>query len=128
MGAAFAAVLLLLDGLGPARDSVHQIRMTSNRFVPAELTARPGDTLRVINGNGLHNLQFVADSLPAGMVALLERAMGGGKDKLSPVGSPLLIDAGASYAFELPALVPGRYPFICLAHMASDMRGVLIVP
>ncbi len=129
MRAPFATlVVLLLGGLGPAGRSVHQIRMTSNRFTPAEVTARPGDTLRIINGNGLHNLQFVADSIPAPMAALLERAMGGGKDKLSPVGSPLLIDAGASYEFALPPLVPGRYPFVCLAHVANDMRGVLIVP
>lgn len=102
--------------------------MASNRFTPAEVTARPGDTLRFINGaGGPHNMQFVTDSIPEPMRRLLEMVMGGGSEKLGPVGSPLLLDAGSSYQFEVPSLLPGRYPFVCLPHFASNMRGALIV-
>jgi plastocyanin len=59
------------------------------------------------------------------MRKLLEQAMTG--DKISPLSSPLLLTAGESYAFRVPALAPGRYPFVCLPHVAGNMRGVLIV-
>ena len=103
--------------------------MVSNRFVPGEVVALPGDTLRFINSaGGIHNIQFDADSISEPARRRLEAAMGGGKLKLDPISSPLLIQEGEEYRVEVPALEPGRYPFFCLPHVAGRMRGVLIVP
>lgn len=98
----------------------------TGRFDPAIIQAQAGDSLRfVLASGGPHNLQFVVDSISAPMRALLERAMPG--DKIGPLSGPLLISTGETYAFRVPALEPGRYPFVCLPHVMSNMRGVLVV-
>ena len=107
---------------GPA---VHEIRMTS-RFVPGLTVARAGDTLRFINqSGGPHNIQFFADSIPEAARVLLERAMPGAK--IAPLSSPLLITENDVYEIAVPALPPGRYPFVCLPHFGSRMLGTLEV-
>lgn len=106
---------------------VHEIRMTS-RFVPGQTVARAGDTLRFINQTGgPHNIQFFADSIPEPARVLLERAMPGAK--IGPLSSPLLITDNDVYEIAVPALSPGRYPFVCLPHFGSRMLGTLeVVP
>ena len=107
--------------------AVHEIRMTS-RFVPGRTVARAGDTLRFINQTGgPHNIQFFADSIPEEARVLLEQAMPGAK--IAPLSSPLLIIENAVYEIAVPALSPGRYPFVCLPHFGSRMLGTLeVVP
>ena len=117
------AVAVVLWGAAP---TTHQIRMTGgSRFLPAETIARAGDTLRFINGTGgPHNVQFDGDSIPGGSRLLLDRAMGG--EKIGPLSSPLLVNEQEVYEFIVPALPPGRYPFVCLPH-AAQMRGALVI-
>lgn len=107
--------------------AVYEIRMTS-RFVPGRIVARAGDTLRFINQTGgPHNIQFFADSIPEEARILLERAMPGAK--IAPLSSPLLITENDVYEIAVPALSPGRYPFVCLPHFGSRMLGSLeVVP
>jgi plastocyanin len=113
-------------GPGRTRATVHEIRLSANRFVPAETVARAGDTVRFVNGNGgPHNIQFFADSLTTSAQRLLAQAMPG--DKVGPLSSPLLIDQNEAYQFEIPEIPPGRYPYVCLPHFAGNMRGTLIV-
>ena len=120
-----AAVLTGTIGPAPGQTTVHQIRLTG-RFEPAVIEAHAGDSLRFVNGTGgPHNVEFVADSIPAPMRALLEHALPG--EKIGPLSGPLLISTGETYAFRIPALEPGRYPFVCLPHMTNNMRGVLII-
>ena len=105
--------------------AVHEIRMTS-RFVPGRIVARAGDTLRFINQTGgPHNIQFFADSIAEEARVLLERAMPGAK--IAPLSSPLLITENTAYEIAVPALPPGRYPFVCLPHFGSRMLGTLEV-
>ena len=126
-----AVVLVALVGIAPAGQApapaVHEIRMTS-RFVPGLTVARAGDTLRFINQTGgPHNIQFFADSIPEPARVLLEGAMPGAK--IAPLSSPLLITENDVYEIAVPALPPGRYPFVCLPHFASRMLGSLeVVP
>lgn len=125
MGRLWPVGLMLVGGLqGSGQKVVHEIRLTG-RFDPAIIEAHAGDSLRFVNGmDGPHNIQFVVDSMPAPMRAVLERAMPG--DKIGPLSSPLLIDNGEAYGFRIPDLEPGPYPFFCLPHMAN-MRGVLVI-
>jgi plastocyanin len=110
----------------PAAPVVHEIRMTS-RFLPAVTTANPGDTLRFINqSGGPHNIQFFADSIPEEARTLLAAAMPG--EKLDQLSSPLLVLDQATYDIAVPALPPGRYPFVCLPHAGSRMLGSLVIP
>jgi plastocyanin len=128
LAAVLAAALGALAWTGQATaPAVHEIRMTS-RFVPGRIVARAGDTLRFINqSGGPHNIQFFADSIPEEARALLERAMPGAK--IAPLSSPLLIIENDVYDIAVPALTPGRYPFVCLPHAGSRMLGALeVVP
>lgn len=128
LAAVLAAALGAIAWAGQATlPAVHEIRMTS-RFVPGRIVARAGDTLRFINQTGgPHNIQFFADSIPEEARALLERAMPGAK--IAPLSSPLLITENDVYEIAVPALSPGRYPFVCLPHFGSRMLGTLeVVP
>jgi plastocyanin len=123
--AVVAALFVLAAFQRAAAPSVHEVRMTS-RFVPRETSARVGDTLRFINETGgPHNIQFFVDSMPDAARALLERAMPG--EKIGPLSSPLMLDENDRYEIAIPALPPGRYPFVCLPHFASGMLGALVV-
>jgi plastocyanin len=126
--AGMAGYLLMASPLPPG-PGVHEIQMGSrggNRFEPATTTARAGDTLRFINGNGgPHNVQFFGDSIPDPMSALLDKAMPG--EKIGWLSSGLFLDRGESYEIILPALVPGRYPFVCLPHYSASMSGAIVV-
>ena len=124
LAAACGAVAWTGQAPGPA---VHEIRMTS-RFAPGLTVARAGDTLRFINqSGGPHNIQFFADSIPEPARVLLEQAMPGAK--IAPLSSPLLITENDVYDIAVPALPPGRYPFVCLPHFGSRMLGTLeVVP
>lgn len=123
--AAIAALLALAGFRELPPPAVHEIRMTS-RFIPAAITARAGDTLRFTNElGGPHNVQFFVDSIPEASRALLERAMPG--EKIGPLSSPLLIDENDTYEIAVPALPPGRYPFVCLPHFALGMVGALVI-
>jgi plastocyanin len=121
-----ASLILVLAGWGSAAPRVHEIRMTS-RFLPAETSASPGDTLRFINqSGGPHNIQFFVDSIPEAAGRLLEAAMPG--EKIGPLSSPLLVLDNHIYEIAVPALPPGRYPFVCLPHFGSRMLGALVIP
>lgn len=128
LAAVMAAALSAIAWVGHATvPTVHEIRMTS-RFVPGRTVARAGDTLRFINqSGGPHNIQFFGDSIPEEARMLLERAMAGAK--IAPLSSPLLITENDKYDIAVPALAPGRYPFVCLPHAGSRMLGTLeVVP
>jgi len=63
----------LLDGRVLDRKDV---RLDNNRFMPALISARAGDTLAFINGRGgPHNVQFADDSLSDEAHRLIDAAM-----------------------------------------------------
>jgi plastocyanin len=106
----------------PAR--THEVRLERNRFTPAAIRARAGDSVLFVNGNdGLHNVQFEPDSMSAEARALITAAMTG--KKIAPMSSPILILPGESYAMLVPPLAEGRYPLYCGPHL--NMRGALII-
>ena len=122
----WAAMIALPGAAGAPPQAVREFHMAENRFQPAAVEVRRGDTIRFVNSaGGPHNVQFLADSIPEEPRRLLDTAMPG--DKIGPLSSPLLLEEGEVYQFVVPALPPGRYPFVCLPHAASGMKGVLVV-
>ena len=97
----------------------------ATRFDPVETLAHPGDTLRFINRGGIHNVEFVADSLSDSVRRVLAQAMPG--EKVGPLSSPLLLEPQERYEFLVPALPAGRYPFVCLPHASAGMKGALVI-
>jgi plastocyanin len=119
------AVLLLATMARAATAPVtHVVRLESNRFVPADSRVTPGDTVRFVNGQGgPHNVQFMAESIPATAQRALNDAM---KDRILPLTSPMFIVPDELYTIVVPTLPPGRYAFLCSPHWAN-MRGALTI-
>jgi plastocyanin len=123
-------MLAVLAGTSHAQ-RIHEIRLEANpgrdvyRFVPANVSARPGDVLlfRTVSGTP-HNIVFEAAGLSAPAHEALNGAM---SRRAGDLSSPLLSPDGAEYRIVVPAIGPGRYPFFCLPHRAYDMRGTLQV-
>lgn len=108
------------------------IALNNNRFMPAMITARVGDTLAFINGRGgPHNVQFADDSISDAAHRLIDAAMperprvAWSRDV--PLAGPLLVLDGDTYKVVVPALPPGRYRFFCSPHVAGGMKGELVV-
>lgn len=93
------------------------------RFVPARVTARPGDLLvfRATRG-GPHNVSFEAGDLSEATHEAINGAMG---RKTGDLSSPLLTTDGAEYRIVVPRVQSGVYHFYCLPHRAYDERGEL---
>ena len=124
--AAASLAVVSASGSRPAAPKLIESRMTDGKFIPAVLTVHPGDTVRFKNGfGGPHNVQFFADSIPAASQAILDAAMP--EEKIGPLSSHLLLEEDEVYQFVVPALPPGRYPFVCLPHFAMSMKGALVV-
>lgn len=79
-------------------------------YVPSQITARPGDVIRFVNSENVHNVHFVKG--PAGATL--------------PPASPYLTQPGQTYDLkvDLPA---GAYDFQCDPHVALGMVGNLTV-
>jgi plastocyanin len=128
---ALVAVAAALRGASAGAQTVHIVRLEVDaarevyRFVPARVTARPGDVLRFrVSSGSPHNITFEGDRLPPGARDALNSAMPARTGDLS---SPVMDRAGAEYRMVVPPLPPGRYPFFCTPHRVYDMRGELIV-
>lgn len=105
--------------------ATHVVTLDRNRFDPREIPARPGDTIRFVNGmGGPHNVQFMAESISVADRKRIDEAM---KDRVATLTSPMFIIEGDTYVFVVPALPAGRYPFLCSPHWAN-MRGALVIP
>jgi len=113
-----------LSAAGNSRATMHVVKLEANRFVPAESRVAPGDTVRFVNGQGgPHNVQFMAESIPATAQSLINDAM---RERILPLTSPMFIIPDEVYTLVVPALPPGRYAFLCSPHWAN-MRGSLTV-
>jgi plastocyanin len=118
----FALTAGLAMGSAPPR--THVVRLEGNRFLPADSRVAAGDTVRFVNGQGgPHNVQFMAESIPATAHGLLNDAM---RDRILPLTSPMFIVPDEAYTIIVPKLAPGRYAFLCSPHWAN-MRGALTV-
>jgi plastocyanin len=110
---------------------VHEISLEGNpkkeifRFMPAQVTARPGDVLlfRAVSGTP-HSIVFEGGGLSGPAREALNGAL---TRRSADLSSPLLTPNGIEYRVTVPALAPGRYEFFCLPHRAYDMRGTLEV-
>jgi len=131
-GAAAAAAVVLLAGAGTLRaQAMHEIRLEGDtltgvfRFVPSQVRARAGDTLRfVVRTGGPYAIGFRAGDLTPSAHAGLNAAI---PDRLGDLRGPVLSHPGEQFRITLPALPAGTYEFFCLAHLAYAMTGRLTI-
>ena len=107
---------------GPAQPAaggqVHTVEMLTdpadgtNKFVPAELSVKPGDVIRYVLKTGVHNVSFLPDSNP-------------GKSGLS-AASAMLQAPGQTH--DVPVTFgAGTYYYQCDPHAALGMKGHVTV-
>jgi len=115
---------------GSAGVTTHDVNMvlegsSTYKFVPNELTVKPGDRVVFHNvSGGPHNVAFWPDSIPAGAKELLEPQM---PNPIGPLSSELLLDPGATLAISFANAPTGEYKFTCTPHMAMGMHGKITV-
>lgn len=108
--------------------TTHEVQMIQEgmeyKYVPAALTIKAGDTVifKSVSG-GLHNVQFYADSIPAGSADALDAAI---TNKQGPLASAL-VGEGDSISITFAGVPTGEYKFFCLPHQTMGMHGVITV-
>ena len=113
----------------PAAGASHDVNMvlegTAYHYVPAEISIKAGDRIAFHNvSGGPHNVQFWADSIPAGSAEALGAGM---PDQMSPLAGPLVVDPNAVYTVTFTNTPAGEYKFYCLPHLANKMFGKVTV-
>jgi len=103
-----------------AMGATHNVNMvlegTTYKFVPSELSVKVGDQVVFHNiSGGPHNVQFYADSIPAGAQAMIDPQL---KDGLGPLSSMLVTEPNATIAVSFAGAPVGVYGFTCTPHMA----------
>src|SRR5690606_28787966 len=102
-------------GTGTTHDVQMVLEGTEYKYVPEQLTVKPGDAIRYINvSGGPHNVAFWADSMPSGAESAISQAMG---ETMGPLQGILLVEPNAEYTVNLPASTPtGDYKIYCTPH------------
>ncbi len=113
----------------PMAGATHDVNMqldgTTYHYVPAELTINSGDMVVFHNvSGGPHNVQFWADSIPAGSADALGAGM---PDQMSPLAGPLVVEPNGTYTVTFANTPAGEYKFFCLPHLANKMVGKITV-
>jgi plastocyanin len=112
-----------------ATGATHDVNMamegSTYHFAPAELTIKAGDMVNFHNASGgPHNVQFHADSIPAGAAAVLDANMA---NRMGPLASNLLVSPNEVYSISFAGAPAGDYRFTCLPHAALGMHGKITV-
>lgn len=112
-------------GTGASHDVNMVLEGTAYKYVPDQLTIKVGDRINFHNvSGGPHNVQFWADSIPAGAAEALGAGM---PDQMSPLAGPLLVEPNAVYMVTFANTPAGEYKFYCLPHLANKMVAKVTV-
>jgi plastocyanin len=111
-----------------ATGATHEVQMTMTDgkyvFTPAELTVKPGDVVRYVNGQGgPHNVSFWQDSIPSGAASAVKIS-----EEMGPLTSVMLVEQGKTIDVTIASGAPaGEYKYYCQPHLAMGMVGKLTV-
>lgn len=108
--------------------TTHEVQMVQEgaefKYLPASLTIKSGDVVvfKSVSG-GLHNVEFLADSIPAGSMDIMNANI---PNRQGPLASEL-VDVGQNITISFAGAPVGEYHYKCLPHEAMGMRGMIIV-
>jgi plastocyanin len=114
----------------PATGQTHTVRMIVDaqgayRYDPATLTIRRGDAVKWVMVSGApHNVDFDETAIPSGAQAQLAANMPNNQGGLT---SPMMMNPNEEYTVSFSGVPAGNYPYVCVPHLAMNMRGTLTV-
>ncbi len=112
-----------MSGVAPT-GATHVVEMIDSKFEPITLTIKSGESVEFKNiSGGLHNIVFIADSIPPGAAEALSAGIPDRADDLSTA----MIPEGSSVIVSFANAPAGEYRILCLPHDATGMRGAIIV-
>lgn len=112
-----------------AAGASHDVNMvlegTDYKYVPNTLSIKTGDQVVFHNvSGGPHNVQFWADSIPAGAAEPLSAGM---PQQMSPLAGPLIVEPNGTYTVSFANTPAGDYKYYCLPHLANKMVAQITV-
>jgi plastocyanin len=107
----------------------HTVRMVGDaqgyRYEPANLTIKRGDAVKwVMVSGGPHNVDFDDNALPAGAATQLAANM---PNNVGSLTSPMMMNPNEDYTASFAGVPAGNYPYVCVPHLAMNMKGVITV-
>ena len=113
--------------VGAVSVDLFQMEFRSGRALKVELplTIKSGDQVVWHNvSGGPHNVQFWADSIPAGAAEPLAAGM---PEQMSPLAGPLVVEPNGTYTVSFANTPAGEYKYYCLPHLANKMVAKITV-
>lgn len=115
------AMLTMHAGASNARQdgNVVTVRMEGKKFVPEQITIKPGDTIEWVNEANGRKHQITTDP---------QQAMDANNVSIPKDAKPFdsgTVKAGESYRYKFT--VPGTYRYSCPPHEMSGMVGTIVV-
>src|SRR5688572_1676042 len=116
--------------MAPITGTTHEVKMLGDaqgyRFEPANITVKQGDGIKwVMVSGGPHNVAFDAATVPADVKPQLDANMG--TDKMGELSSNMKMNPGESITVSFGNIKPGKYGYVCVPHLAMNMKGVVTV-
>jgi plastocyanin len=114
----------------PATGQTHTVRMLLDaqgayRFDPANIRIRRGDAVKWVMVSGApHNVDFDENGIPAGAATQLAANM---KNSPGGLASPMMMNPNEEYTVSFAGVPAGNYPYVCVPHLAMNMRGTVTV-
>jgi plastocyanin len=113
----------------PITGKTHEVKMigdaTGYRYDPEKITIKSGDGIKyVMVSGGPHNVAFQTVTDPA-VKAQLDANMPG--QKMGEANGPMLMQPNESYTISFGNIPAGSYEYVCIPHLAMNMKGTVTV-
>lgn len=100
--------------------------MTSDlRYMPTRIEVRAGEIVSFVNDSSeVHTVTATQSELPAGATFFASGGFDGEKAARSDIAAGFIEEGGK---YEVTLDEPGTYPYFCVPHEASGMKGTIVV-
>jgi plastocyanin len=113
----------------PVTGTTHEVKMIGDasgyKYVPEKITVKSGDAIKYVMVSGApHNVSFqgVTD---AAIRAQFDANMPG--QKMGEANGPMVMQPNESYTVSFGKIPPGTYEYVCVPHLAMNMKATVTV-